>query len=134
MKFRDLKEKIKREIIENDRRGTVQDFCSILAYNDPDEVAAALAALEDENVAELADTKTRFREDGGAINQGVYAISAERLTDGIMKKVEEADMKYVRKYKLNKKEVKNSHSILRQQMLSKITDVRKTRTRGLKSV
>lgn len=131
MKFQDLKERLRHEVIDHNRRGTTQDFCDILEYDDPSEVSAALAALEEDGVLELVDTRTRYREDGGAIIQGVYGISAVKLTERIMEKVEEADEEYVKKYKLNKKEVKKDHSLLRRQMLSKINDVRKMRTRNL---
>lgn len=124
MRFQDLKNRLKHEIVENNRRGTVQDFCDILEYDNENEVSAALAALENDGLVELVETKTRYREDGGAIIQGIYGPSSETLAAAIVKKIK-TNKEYITKFKLNAKELEKTYPLLHKKISSEIHEARK---------
>jgi len=127
MRFETLKNKLKYEILKNNRRGTVQYFCDLLKYDDDSQVAAALGALEDQGLVSMVGIATRYREDGGAIIEGVYGSSAKALTNEIIKGLKEVEIKYAEKYKLNRRELKKAYPILRKQIYAAIQNARTER-------
>jgi hypothetical protein len=126
MRFETLKNKLKYEILKNNRRGTVQYFCDLLKYDDDSQVAAALGALEDQGLVSIIGTATR---DGGNIIEGVYGPSVTALTNEIMKDLKEVESKYAEKYKLNRKELKKAYSILQKQIYIIIQNARAEHTK-----
>jgi hypothetical protein len=126
MRFETLKNKLKYEILKNNRRGTVQYFCDLLKYDDDSQVAAALGALEDQGLVSVIGTVTR---DGGNIVEGVYGPSVKALTNEIMKGLKEVESKYAEKYKLNRRELKKAYPILRKQIYTTIQNARAEHTK-----
>jgi hypothetical protein len=97
----------------------VQDFCEILGCNDTVAVFSALAILESEGKVELRELQKSYREDGGAVFQGVHGISSEYLCDELFSKIERMDKKYAEKCGLDLGKMSEVNRCLRQEIISK---------------
>lgn len=59
-------------LIQTGEKGTVQDFCDKLNYDNPQDIEFAIARLEADNKAELLKTEVVHESDGSPVYLGVY--------------------------------------------------------------
>jgi hypothetical protein len=127
VKFKELKDRLRYEIVENNMQGTVQDFCHVVRCNNESEVASVLLVLEDEGTVELVETRPCFREDGGQIVRGVFGPSSKTLADTIVKRIAPDD-EQIMKFNLDKEELERVYPLLRKRISREVRDARKIHT------
>ena len=111
--------RLEHEIVDNHRRGTVQDFCRLLSYEDEFKISAALSRLVSEGKAEMKTTKMSHFN-GGVILEGVYSIKPEYLVSGLIKDLEKYDMKYAKIGKINLEKMKEANARISKMILERL--------------
>jgi len=121
MECKNVKRKIWREVLENRRQGTVQDFCSLLGCDDEFVVSTAIVRLVSEGKMEqIGSPKESFREDGGAILQASYGGTPEAIVDNMFTEIAQFDQKYAAKRNLSLEKMKAADSDIRKQIIIKM--------------
>ena len=117
-----LTERLAHEIVENNRRGTIDYFCGLLKTDDYCGVTAAMAELEGRSATELICTKTSYGGNGLPVIQGVFGTAPEALADNIIEKLRKTAI--IHKDGIDSKKLEDAYKELRVSIVSKVREAR----------